>query len=260
MNQLSSWMILAGMAAICLGLPVGLYALLTRRQRRTTREIRRAAVERGWKYSVRRWQGNPTAFRIHGQSRSGVPWVATSGGSGADSSPWRATLAVRFPTLGGEMDFAVMPRGDRGPGLSQLAKGVTPGMDRRLAAISGAAESAVVFFRDARAIQSGCAAFDAAYEMLALPKKMQQPPFDSSLAERALHWPADSVRPHSMLAWRDPFALHFLVRLPGPPNWATVAYAIALAEELAQRVPPPEMSAAPPTTADRLVARILSPE
>ena len=257
MNQLPHWLILAGMAAICLGLPVGLYALLTRRQRRDTREIRREAIERGWKYSVRRWQGNPTAFRIDGQSRSGLPWFVTSGGSGADSSPWRATLAVRFPTLGGEMDFAVMPRGDRGPGLSQLAKGVTPSMEKRVAAFSGAAESAVVFFRDARSIQSGCAAFDAANEMLALPEKMRKPPFEPSLAERALRWPADSVQPHSVLAWRDPFALHFLVRLPGPPNWAAVAHAVSLAEELAQRMPPPEMSPNPPNAVDRIIARVL---
>lgn len=259
MIQLPIWVILTGMAAICLGLPVGLYALLTRRQRRNTREIRRSAIEKGWKYSVRRWRGNPTEFRIDGQSRSGVPWVVTSGSSGVDGGPWTATLAVRFPTLGGEMDFAVMPRGDRGPGLSQLAKGVTPGMESRLAAISRAAESAVVFFRGARAIQSGSAAFDAAYEMLALPQKMQKPPFEPGLAGRALHWPADSVQAYSVLAWRDPFALHFLARLPGPPNWASVSYAFALAEELSQRVPPPEMSPHPPKSLDRVIARVLGP-
>jgi len=181
----------------------------------------------------------------------------TSGSSGVNGGPWTATLAVRFPALGGEMDFAVMPRGERGPGLPQLAKGVTPGMGRRVAAFSGAAEGAVTFFRDALAIQSGSDAFDAAYEMLALPQKMQKPPFEPSLAERALHWPADSVRPHSVLAWRDPFALHFLARLPGPPNWAAVAYAIALAEELAQRVPPPEMSPHPPKSLDRIIAHVL---
>ena len=259
MIQLPALMILALMAAICLGLPVGLYALLTRRQRRATREIRRSAIERGWKYSVRRWRGNPTEFRIDGQSRIGLPLVVTSGSSGVSGDPWSATLAVRFPTLGGEMDFAVMPRGNRGPGLSQLAKGVTPSMESRLAAISGAAESAVIFFRDARAMQSGSEAFDAAYEMLALPEKMQKPPFEQSFAERVLHWPADTVRPYSVLAWRDPFALHFLTRLPGPPNWPAVAYAVALAEELSQRVPPPEMSPHPPKSLDRFIAGVLNP-
>jgi hypothetical protein len=259
MIQLSGWMILAGMAAICLGLPIGLYALLTRRQRRSTREIRREAIERGWKYIVGRWQGNPTAFRIDGQGRSGLPWIVTSGNSGSGRDPWTATLAVQFPTLGGEMDFAMMPRGDHGPSLSQLAQGVTPSMEKRLAAFSGAAESAAVFFRDARAMQSGYAAFDAAYEILAMPQKMQKPPFESSLAERALHWPADSVRPYSVLAWRDPFALHFLARLPGPPNWAGVAYAISLAEELSQRVPPPEMPPDPPKSLDRFIAGVLRP-
>ena len=72
-SQIPHWVILLAMATVFLGPIFGLSALLTRRQRRNTREIRRAAIERGWKYSVRRWQGNPTAFCIDGQSRSGLP-------------------------------------------------------------------------------------------------------------------------------------------------------------------------------------------
>jgi hypothetical protein len=73
MNQLPHWEILAVMAAVVPGLPIGLYILLTRKQRATTREIRRAAAEHGWRYRVRHWQGNPAAFRIDGRSRSGRP-------------------------------------------------------------------------------------------------------------------------------------------------------------------------------------------
>jgi hypothetical protein len=256
MSQLPHWVILTIMTSIVIGLPIGLYALLTRKQRRATREIRRAAAERGWRYRVRRWQGNPTAFRIDGRSRSGLAWIATSGSSGTDGSPWTATLAVRFPSLGGEMDFALLPRGDRGLSLTQLGQTVSPGMERRVAAFSGAAGSAINFFRDARILPIQ-AVFDATYEMLALPQKIQKPPIEPGFTDRVLNWPADSVRPHSVLAWRDPFGLHFHARLPGPPNWATVAYCLALAEEFCERVPPPEMSPNPPKLADRFIARIL---
>jgi hypothetical protein len=102
--------IVGGMFAIVLVVPFGLYALLTRSKRRTTREIRTEATQRGWQYRSRRWQGNPTAFRIDGRTRSGLAWVLSSGGSGSDNRGWNAELNLLFPILGGEVDFAVLPR------------------------------------------------------------------------------------------------------------------------------------------------------
>ena len=75
MKSIPPLVLIAGLCAIVLGLPFGLYALLTRRQRRTTRQIRNAASRHGWTYRRRRWQGNPTAFRIDGQTESGLAWT-----------------------------------------------------------------------------------------------------------------------------------------------------------------------------------------
>jgi hypothetical protein len=73
---------------------------------------------------------------------------------------------------------------------------------------------------------TGLAAFDAAYEVLGKP-------LDPALAARLLDWPAEAIAAHSVLAWRDASGLHFNVRLPAPPNWATVTYAAGIAEKLA---------------------------
>src|ERR1022692_246812 len=221
-----------------LSLFLGLYALLTRRQRRTMREIRRAACERGWRYRLRRWQGNPTAFRIDGQTRGGLPWTMKSSSTRGYDRGWLATLVLRFPTLGGEMDFAVLPRE---PGNSGT----------KLAA------DAVSFLRDARELPSGLGAFDAAYQVLALLQRVPRSPVEPGLAERIMDWPGDAIRPHSVLAWRDPFGLVFEARLPAPANWATVSYRLALGEDLCSRLPAPEVSAAPRTLVDRVIARIV---
>ena len=50
-----------------------LYALTTRERRRTMREIREAVSKEGWRFRLRGWQGNPTAFRIDGASPEGSP-------------------------------------------------------------------------------------------------------------------------------------------------------------------------------------------
>jgi hypothetical protein len=63
--------VLLGVAALVLGVPLGLYWLLTRRQRAVVAEIRRGAEEREWKFELRRWMGDLTAFRIDGRDRSG---------------------------------------------------------------------------------------------------------------------------------------------------------------------------------------------
>ena len=99
-------------------------------------------------------------------------------------------------------------------------------------------------------------AFDSAYRILTLSQQSNRMPVDQSLAGRIVHWPEASVSPHSILAWRDPFGFHFQARLPGPPNWATVAYLVELTEDLIKRLPPPS-PVAPSGVVDRTVARFL---
>ncbi|HLY19117.1 MAG TPA: hypothetical protein VKR61_17935 [Bryobacteraceae bacterium] len=216
MQGLPAVLLVAGLAAAVLGLPLGLYALLTRDQRRTTREIRLAAAGRGWRYRQRRWQGNPTAFRIDGQTQGGLPWVLTSGSSGGYDRGWSNVLSLRFPTLGGEADFSVEPRDLPQPAILKDATG---------------------FEREAREFPSDLPDFDAAYKVLASPGRISRPPVDDGLAARMVHWPPEAIAPHSILAWRGPFSMHLQFRLPAPPNWTTVANAVEIGEALAGRVP-----------------------
>ena len=246
-------LIVLGLVAVVLGLPIGFYLLLTRGQRRITREIRKSAARLGWRYRLRRWQGNPTAFRIDGQGSSGLSWVLTSGNGSDSARGWTTVAALRFPTLGGEPDFAIMPRDGEGHGLPQ-GQAIPPGLESRIVPFSVAA-SGIAFLRDAREYPSELPAFDAEYQVLAMPGRMVQPPVDAQPARRILQWPANAVAPHSVLAWRDPFPLHLQVRLPGPPNWSTVAYAAKLGEELTVRLPP-VTQATPSGLVDQLIARL----
>src|SRR6266853_1694955 len=116
-----------------------------------------------------------------------------------------------------------MPRDSEGRGLPR-GQAIPAGIESRIAAFSGAAASDI-FLWDAREHPSGLAAFDAAYQVLASPRQIVRPPVDPGFATRILQWPADAVAPRSVLAWRDPFAFHLQFRLPGSPNWSTVAYA-----------------------------------
>jgi hypothetical protein len=257
MNTFPPIVIVIGFFAAFLGFFFGLYALLTRGQRRTMREIRKAARERGWRYRLRHWQGNPTAFRIDGETRSGLPWTMKSSSTRGYNRGWSATLVLRFPTLGGEMDFAVLPREPGDPGTKLLASDVSPSTQERVTSFSAVAADAVGFLRDARDLPSGLATFDAAYQVLALPQRVAHSPVEPALAQRIMDWPADSLRPHSVLAWRDPFGLVFEARLPAPANWATVTYLLALGEDLCARLPAAEVSPAPRTVVDRVIARIV---
>jgi hypothetical protein len=249
--------IVAGLFAVVLGVPFGLYALLTRGQRRTMREIRAGAAQHGWRYRLRRWQGNPTAFRIDGRTQSGLTWILTSGNTSGYDRGWSVRLGLRFPTFGGEVDFAVLPRDSKAHGSALLGSAIPPGVESRVAAFSGTAASAVGFFRDAQELPSGLAPFDAAYQILQLHQQLPNQPVDSALAERILHWPPDAIAPHSVLAWRDPFGFHLHARLPATPNWATISYFLGLADDLIARVPPAVISPTPQGFVDRLVARFL---
>ena len=257
MNTFSPLVIVVGFFVVFLSLFFGLYALLTKGQRRTMREIRRAAAERGWRYRLRHWQGNPTAFRIDGSTPSGLTWTMKSSSTRGYDRGWLATLVLRFPMLGGEMDFAVLPREPGDSGAELLAHGVSQGSQQRVTSFSGAAADVVAFLRDAQDLPSGVAAFDAAYQVLALPQRVRQAPVEPALAKRMMDWPGDSIRPHSLLAWRDPFGLVLEARLPAPANWATVSYVLALGEDLCGRLPAPAVSPAPRTLVDRVIARIV---
>jgi hypothetical protein len=257
MKSFPPLLIVAGFLLIFLGITAALYLMLTRGQRRTTREIRKSAARLGWRYRLRRWQGNPTAFRIDGQAASGLTWILSSGASSDNNQGWTVVLALRFPALGGRPDFAIMPRDRAGHGLPR-GEAIPSAVESRIAALSGAAASEIAFLRDAKEWPSGLAAFDAGYQVLTTPPQILQAPVDPELAARILQWPADAVAPHSVLAWRDPFALHFRFRLPGPPNWSAVAYAVKLGEDLAARLPVPVMQAAPRGSVDQFIARFLN--
>jgi hypothetical protein len=258
MKNIPPLVLLALFAAITLGVPFGLYALLTQGRRRAMREIREGSLAQGWRYRVRRWQGNPTAFQIDGATHGALSWVMTSGNTRGYNKGWSTVLGVRVAILGGEVDFAVLPRG-AGHEMATAGGAISPRVEARVAAFSGAIASGLDFFQNAQELPSGLAAFDAAYEVLVLPKQFGKPPVEAALGERILHWPASSIAPHSVLAWRDAFGLHVQARLPAPSNWGAVSYLASLAEELCARVPAPLKSGVPPTFFDRAVARILEP-
>jgi hypothetical protein len=258
MNKIPPQLLLVVFFAVTIGLPFGLYSLLTRARQRSMREIREGAAAQGWRYRLRRWQGNPTSFRVDGATRSASSWIMTSGNTRGYDKGWSVVAELRVPILGGEVDLAVLPR-EAGHGDAVLRGAIPVGAKARVAAFSGAIGSAVELLQNAQELPSGLAAFDARYEVLVLPKQIQKQPVDAALGQRMLSWPADAIAPHSILAWRDPFGLHLQARLPGPPNWSTVSYFASLAEDLCARVPAPQSLPAPPTLFDRAVARILRP-
>jgi len=233
----------------------GLYALLTRGRRRLIAEIRERAEERGWKFGRQSWLGDPTALRIEGWG-SASKWILKSGGAGEHRRGWSAELSLRFPTLAGEVDLAVFPR-DQHDRLKIFSPRISPEAQAKLAALSGTAASVLGFLREAQEFPAGVPEFDATYRVMALPTRVTASPVDAALAQRLLHWPADAIKPHSVIAWRDPFGLHVQVRLPSTPNWPTVAYFVAVAEDFARHLPPPVGGSEPHGFVDGLVARLL---
>lgn len=81
--------------------------------------------------------------------------------------------------------------------------------------------------------------FDGAYRMLVLPERISKSPVDSSLAQRILGCPADAIKPHSVVARRNSYALEIEARLPDSPNVPTVFWLLAPGEDLIARLPPP---------------------
>lgn len=258
LTQLPPLVLIAVLVAFFFGVTFGLYALLTRKQRGTTREIRDAAEARGWTYKVRRWQGNPAAFRIDGRTGSGMNWILTSGNSSNNQRRWAALLALKIPMLAGGVDFGIVPR-DAQWSAGAMGRVAIPAVaEERIAAFSGTAASALEFLREAQEMPSGVAEFDAAYRILALPEKTGHPLVEASLAEKILRWPAGGAVLNSFLAWRDPFGLHCQARLSAPPDWATVTYFLAVAEQLSARIPASSSSPERRGVVDRLVGRFLA--
>lgn len=248
--------LIAMVAAVVLGLPIGLYAVLTRKRRAAMRQIRERAAERGWKFLMRHWTGNPTAFRIEGRSRSGLRLMMKAGGTSGYDHGWNATLAVRFPELAGDPDVAILPRGKaRGESLDMQSR-FSQDLQARVAAVSGLAASALRLWLEGKETPSGVAAFDEAYRVLRLDVSWQ-PLVDAKLAERIVTWPTDAYALHAMLAWRDPFGFHVEARLPAPANWATICYVVELAEDLSLRLPAGKMPGPPKGILDELLARFL---
>ena len=244
--------IVAAAFLIFLGVPLSLYAVFTRGQRRTTREIRTAAREHGWTWRRMRWTGDPTSFRINGQAATGEQWIMTSSQAGTDNQGWTVRLAIRFPALGGIQDFALEPR-DSGPSATTIASAITPSLESSMARFSPMLAGKAEFFRDAREMPTGSAPFDAAYRVLTRPD-LPRSPLTPALAARMLAWPATAVQPHSVMAWRDAAGFAFQARLPRSPNWPAVSHVISVAEELASRMPPPTSSPPPSTFVDRVAA------
>lgn len=250
----SGWpavVVLLGLAALVLGVPLGLYWLLTRKQRAVVAEIRRGVEECGWKFALRRWAGDFTAFRIDGRDRSGRSFTVKSYGTDESNRGWAVVLALRFPQLAGEPDFGVLPRkGDRGD-FGGMAARISPEMQKKIEVFSGTAAGAIALMRDGKEMPSGEAGFDAAYRVMALPGVFREGPVGVGLGEKIMKWPADAVAAHSILAWRDPFGLHVQARLPGAANWGTICYGVEIGEELADRIPAGRLSGEPRGVADR---------
>jgi len=249
---------LVAFAVVALGVPLGLYALLTRERRRTMREIKDAAEGHGWDYHLQRWQGSPTAFQVEGWSQCGKWIVKSSAGRGANRG-WSVSLGMRVPKLAGQVDVLIHPRATDRPGVDQITARISPDLQSRVASLSTTLGSAVDFAKEATEMPCGNSEFDAKYHVQVLSERFPESPVDAALAERWLHWPADAIAPHSVLAWRDPFGVHLHARLRKTPNWATVTYFISLADDFCARLPNPIPAPQPHGFLDNLVGRFLEP-
>jgi hypothetical protein len=246
---------IAVMVAVVLGLPAGLYWLLTRKRRASIQEIRRGAAERGWKFRMRHWTGNPTAFWIEGRSRSGLHVVMKSGAASGYDPGWDATLSLRFSELAGEPDVAILPRRmahDSGVKL----RGISAELQAKVDAFSGLASGVIRLLREGKERPSGFAEFDKTYQVLSLGVSWQ-PLVDAKLAEKMMAWPVGAVKVHAMLLWRDAFGFHVETRLPAAANWATICYVVGVAEDLCARLPAGKTAEAPKRLVDQVITGIL---
>ena len=219
------------------------------------REIRLEARSRGWRYRLRRWLGDPTAFRIDGSFPSGIRWILRSAGNRGYDRGWTVTLGAVIPGLAGDADFSVMPRDPAKPSAAIHPSDISSEVQASVGRVSGALAGELQFLGNSQEVPSGSTEFDTAYKTLIVPRQFSRTLVDARLAEQMLNWPKDAVTPHSVLAWRDPFGVHVQARLPGPSNWAAVLHLLSIAEQFSMRLPAPLPSPSPRTLLDRVVAR-----
>jgi hypothetical protein len=205
-----------------LGLPIfvasasiGIYAMLARERLRLLREIRTSADHHSWTFTLKRAYRDPAEFWIQGETFGGVPWKLRSGEPGNKHSS-TLRLELTFPTLNGKSDLAVVPRNQ--------------GWESSLPVRSLA---------EAREFPSGLVDFDAAYKVLAAPRRVPGPPLPAALAERFVKWPPNTVAPNPVVAWRDESGFHIEAYLSKMSNWATIKYLLNLGEEICAQLPAP---------------------
>lgn len=213
--MLSPLLLGLGLLVIAAGISAGIYVLMGRERVRLLQEIRKSADDHSWNFSLKRGYRDPAAFRIQGETFSGLPWSLRTGGS--DKDPRHALrLELTFPTLQGESDLVVLPRDANWEfGVSTPS---VPG---------------------AREFPSGLADFDAAYKVLAASRQVSGPPLTPALAERFVKWPKNTVAPNPVLAWRDESGFHVEAHLSRMSNWATIAYLLDLGEDMCAQLPTP---------------------
>jgi len=208
-----------GVFAVLVAVFIAAYLLARSRWRREAGEIQRKAGEQGWAYDDKGWAGRPTAFRLGGQTAGGLPWIldslplVTSRGDG-----WAHTVLLHVPSLGGEVDWAVLPRQRPMNLLTGIAQRGRPAGMAALALFSALAASVNRFFREAHEVPSGLEAFDKAYRVLVRVPRPGRPAVGGQLAEAFVLWPAGAMAPHSVSVWRDFLGLHLQARLFSPPT------------------------------------------
>lgn len=231
-----------------------LYRGLTAGRRRTMREIRMQAEARGWTFKIRQWMGNPTAFRMEGRTASGLAWVAKTESAAESARGWAQKLVFHVRELAGATDFALVPRGEDDLRVKGMASNVPAAWKERIAQWSGAFAGAIGFAEQHAEAPAGWPPFDAKYSVLVRPG--QHGPVDSTLARRIVEWPAEAGAVKEVVSWRGPFGFLFEARLPGMANWATVNYVAGLVEEMVQRLPPAEPTAAPSGFLDKMMEKM----
>jgi len=231
MNAMSPRMLAAGVFVVALTAQIVLHFFMTREKRRLLREIQRSVDKHMCRFSTRH-RGDPTAFRIDGETFSQLPWNLQSHGAVGQGPGLSYLMELTFSSLGGMLDMAVLPR------------------DRK--AVSGKTN---VCPSPAREFPSGLPDFDTVYEVLAATPQLSTSPLSPGLAKKFLKWPGDTIAPQSVLAWRDPAGCHLRVHLPKMPNWSTIEYLLMLGEDFCATLPTPvlaPLSAAGGADFDRL--------
>jgi hypothetical protein len=221
MNTISPRWLAVGVFAVALGAQIVLHIFMTRERRRLLREIQRSVDQHMCRFSAQHRRGDPTAFRIDGETFSQLTWSLQSHGAVGKGPGWSYLMELTFSSLGGMLDMAVLPR------------------DRK--SVSG---KAGLFPSHAREFPSGVADFDTVYEVLAATPELSRPPLSPALAKRFVKWPGGTVAPQSVQAWRDPAGCHLRVHLPKMPNWSTIEYLVMLGEDFCASLPTPVLSRA----------------